>query len=289
MICSMKYRCPKCHSSKYRSHGQYFRKSDSKTILRWQCRNCRHIFSQASFSSCYRQHKRRINSLLNNLLSSGVSQRRAALVLKVTRKTIARKLIFLGRKSLQDHQAQLKLMDSKELMHLQLDDLITSHHSKLKPLSLSVIVSKESRRIIAGCLSEIPSFGRLAKLSRKKYGRRSNHLSKNIKDMCQSLSPYLPEYGRIDSDEHNAYPKIIEQCFPRWRHHRFKGQRASVVGQGELKMRGHDPLFSINHTLAMLRANMNRLFRRTWNTTKGPEHFMYHFWIYVRFHNKVLI
>jgi len=45
-----------------------------------------------------------------------------------------------------------------------------------------------------------------------------------------------------------------------------KGRRECVVGQGELKGGGFDPLFSLNHTCAMIRAHVSRLFRRTWNT-----------------------
>jgi hypothetical protein len=49
------------------------------------------------------------------------------------------------------------------------------------------------------------------------------------------------------------------------------------------------PLFKINHTCAMLRANINRLFRRTWCTTKRPEMLKNHLDIYLHFHNKYLL
>ncbi len=39
----------------------------------------------------------------------------------------------------------------------------------------------------------------------------------------------------------------------------------------------------------MLRANINRLFRKTWNTTKKVEALIDHLWIYVRYHNAVLV
>jgi hypothetical protein len=61
-----------------------------------------------------------------------------------------------------------------------------------------------------------------------------------------------------------------------------------VTGQGELKKTTHDPLFAINHTLAMLRANINRLIRRTWCTTKKPERLIDHLWIYIRYHNTLI-
>lgn len=222
-------------------------------------------------------------------MSSGVSQRRTAVILGVTRKTIERKLVFLGTRARLRQEEQLKDLSLVELGHLQLDDLITSHHTKLKPLSLSVVVSKASRRIIAAELSEIPAFGLLAKLSRRKYGPRKNEHDQKIDGLLRTLVPHLPSQGRIDSDEHRAYPPVIRRHFPAWQHKTFKGQRASVAGQGELKTKSWDPLFSVNHTLAMLRANINRLIRRTWCTTKNPKNLMHHFWIYADFHNSKLI
>jgi hypothetical protein len=43
-------------------------------------------------------------------------------------------------------------------------------------------------------------------------------------------------------------------------HTTVKGRHGCVVGQGELKKIVFDPLFSFNHTAAMARANINRLF-----------------------------
>lgn len=50
-----------------------------------------------------------------------------------------------------------------------------------------------------------------------------------------------------------------------------------------------DPLFSLNHTCAMLRANINRLFRRTWCTTKVPENLGAHIAMYAYYHNLILL
>ena len=57
------------------------------------------------------------------------------------------------------------------------------------------------------------------------------------------------------------------------------------VGQGELKKTAFDPIFSINHTFAMMRANISRLIRKTWNTTKKVESLINHLHIYVWMHN----
>ncbi|MGZ3656152.1 MAG: hypothetical protein ACXWR1_04035, partial [Bdellovibrionota bacterium] len=57
---------------------------------------------------------------------------------------------------------------------------------------------------------------------------------------------------------------------------------------GELKEGRYDPLFSINHTCAMFRANVNRLIRKTWCTTKSQERLRSHLILYANAHNNRL-
>jgi len=65
--------------------------------------------------------------------------------------------------------------------------------------------------------------------------------------------------------------------------------RGSLTGQGELKRIGFDPLFNINHTLAMMRDNIKRLTRRTWCTTKVANSLDDVIAIYQHYHNSTLI
>jgi hypothetical protein len=71
-------------------------------------------------------------------------------------------------------------------------------------------------------------------------------------------------------------------------HVTVEGQRGCIRGQGELKKVKFDPLFSLNHTMAMLRANVSRLIRQTWCTTKKAERLSDHLALYAYFHNTVL-
>jgi len=59
-----------------------------------------------------------------------------------------------------------------------------------------------------------------------------------------------------------------------------KGVRDSVYGQGELKQKGWDQLFSINHSLAMFGDKMSRLSRRSWNLTKKIECLDHHMMVW---------
>jgi len=56
-----------------------------------------------------------------------------------------------------------------------------------------------------------------------------------------------------------------------------------------IKKVGIDPLFGINHTLAMLRANISRLVRKTWCTTKKINQLANQLAIYIDYLNRVLL
>src|ERR1700690_3259550 len=90
------------------------------------------------------------------------------------------------------------------------------------------------------------------------------------------LKPILHPEVRITTDENPRYPGWLAPHFPKADHRKHKGRRGCAVGQGELKKNGRDPLFDLDHTCAMIRANINRLFRRTWCTTKKPERLAAH-------------
>jgi hypothetical protein len=77
----------------------------------------------------------------------------------------------------------------------------------------------------------------------------------------------------------------LKQVNPTWKHITTKGGRGSVVGYGELKKLGYDPLFSLNHCCAMIRDNLKRLSRRTWCTTKKIENLQNQLNVFQYFYN----
>ena len=288
----MKYGCPnlrcKFHQKKdfILNDGYYFRKNDSRMIKRYRCSHCQKRFSSATFSLAYRQKKRRINHLLKNLLSSGVSMRRAAIILKIHRKTVKRKVDFLAKKSQIEHHNFLETLKINKVQHMQFDDLITIEHTKLKPLSVSLAIDENNRRILGIEVSQIPAFGKLAAFSRKKYGYRKNTHKKAMNKLFFKLKDIISSKGIIETDEHKQYPGMIKKYFPSVEHKRYLGGRSCIAGQGELKKLHYDPLFKLNHTCAMLRANVNRLIRKTWCTTKDPHMLQKHLQIYMSYHNQ---
>jgi transposase-like protein len=282
-------RCPnpKCDSLQFRKYGAFYRRSEGKWVKRWRCQKCSLHFSSATFQRPYRQHKRRVNPLVYQLLNSGVSQRRIATLLNIHRITVARKLAFLACVS-QERQDQA-LSEGPKAKRVQFDDLITLEHTKCKPLAISLAVEKKTRRILGFEVSRIPASGPLAAFSRLKYGRRRNERPAALHRLFGKLKGRTHPEVRFQSDEDPLYPMVLRKSFPKAGHTRHPGGRGCITGQGELKKLRYDPLFSLNHTCAMLRANINRLFRRTWCTTKKKERLEQHLAVYMDFHNSVLL
>jgi transposase-like protein len=291
----MKTGCPNLECSFYqkkdfcKKDGTYYRLDDSRKIQRFKCTNCKRKFSASTGTLEWRQKKRRVNKELFNVLASGVSMRRSALIINIHRTTVDRKLRYLAEKSRRIHAELLKKIGTDKTRHLQFDDLITTEHTKLKPLSITLAVDAKRRFILGAEVSRIPAFGHLAALSRRKYGKRQSTHKEHLDKLLEKITPFVEREARIESDEHHLYAPFVKKHFPFAEYVQFKGGRGAIVGQGELKKLHNDPLFMLNHTCAMLRANINRLIRKTWCTTKNPERLQDHLDIYIAFHNTILV
>ena len=268
--------------------GHFFRNCDQALIQRYLCRTCRKSFSQETIHPCVYQKKRHLNSSVFNLLVSGVSQRRAARLLQVNPKTIVRKFLFLGQFSLAELRNKTHLQN-KHIKAMQFDDMETFEHSKCKPLSITLAVEEKTRFILGFRVASMPAKGLLAKTARAKYGYRKDERAKFRRKLFRELQSHISAEATIKSDMNPHYKEDVRRYFQTQAYFTYKGRRGCVVGQGELKSGGFDPLFSLNHTAAMLRANINRLFRRTWCTTKKAICLEYHIALYCFYHNFVLL
>lgn len=295
-LSSMEIKCKYCLSqskpqseprSKIFLHGSFYRKSDRKKVLRYFCGLCGKSFSQATRSKSYYQKKRHLNQKIARLLVAGVSQRECARILKINPKTVVRKFIFTGKIA----EEKLVQMNKKfpKAVAIQIDDMETFEHTKCKPLSIMLAVEEKTRRILGYEVSQMPVKGMLVQIALKKYGKRADHRGIGRKNLFKNLKAIVHEGAVIKSDENPHYPVDVKRYFPQSDHRTFKGRRGAIVGQGELKKIGFDPIFDLNHTCATLRARMNRLFRRTWCTTKKPDRLSLHLALTAVHHNLNLI
>ena len=228
-----------------------------------------------------------MNPQVFKFMASGGSQRMAARLLQINRKTVIRKFIFMALWA--HHYFQIDRAQHSPITHLEFDDLETFEHSKMKPLSVSIAVESRTRRILGFRVASMPAKGLLARPALKKYGRRADNRAYARQSLFAELKSFVKVGATIRSDQNPHYPIDVKKFFPTCQHVTTKGRRGCVVGQGELKAGGFDPMFSLNHTYAMHRAHINRLFRRTWNTTKKPERLAMHLAIYALFHNLELL
>jgi hypothetical protein len=195
----------------------------------------------------------------------------------------------------QVHQREIELKESPQKLQppqeLQFDEMETFEHTKCKPLSIALVVEAKSRKILGVSVARMPASGPLAEISRRKYGLRKDERSQKAHALLQSLAPTnLPSTALlIRTDQNPKYPHWIKRSFPKAQHVAHLGKRGCITGQGELKKVVFDPLFSLNHTAAMIRANVSRLARKTWCTTKKPEKLLARLHIYLRYHNTVLL
>jgi len=279
--------CPRCGAGCSVKFGRYHREDDAQSIQRYRCNKCGKCHSSATHTPTYRQKRRRLNRLIEMDIASSTAQRRIALKHRCARKTVARKIIFLAQQARQ--QAATWLAQQGPFDTVQWDELISFEHTRLKPLSIAVMSVEKKRCILGFGIAQIPASGLIAKRAKQKYGHRRNRSGPMRKRVLSKASEYLAPEVKITSDEHPRYAAEIKQILPAATHKTYASVRGSLTGQGELKRTGYDPLFAINHTLAMMRDNIKRLTRRTWCTTKNVSALEDVMAIYMHYHNTRLI
>ena len=279
--------CPRCGARASVKHGRYHRFDDAQLIQRYLCKACGKCHSSATHAPTYRQKRRRLNRLIEADIASSTAQRRIALKHGCDRKTVARKVVFLAEQARLKYKKWLSEQPAYELV--QWDELITFEHSRLKPLSIAVMACSQTRCILAYGVAQIPAAGKIAVRAVEKYGKRADRSASMRMRVLRDIKPHISPSATLCSDEHKRYKREIQKVLPGVTHHQYPSKRGSLTGQGELKRTGHDPLFGINHTLAMMRDNIKRLTRRTWCTTKKTNALDDVIAIYVNYHNSALV
>jgi transposase-like protein len=280
--------CPFCLQDTRIARRGFFKKhaGHATRVQRYQCRRCKRWFSDQTAALSYREKKPQVNQPLFRMLATGVSQRAAAAYLGIHPITVARKLRRQGRAARAHLRALAKARPAAGAVVF--DEMETFEHTKMKPLSIALAVEEKTRRILAVEVASMPAKGLLADRSRRKYGYRPDHRPIALGAMCREVKRAHPGVLIVKSDESPRYPGVVAKHFGGAFHETHKGRRACVVGQGELKAIGRDPLFSLNHTAAMVRDNLKTMSRRTWCTCKRPDRLQYLLYIYAWRHQQRL-
>jgi transposase-like protein len=278
------YSCPHCCKSHFKKRGTYYRQTSKTYVPRYYCFVCKKTFSTRTTSFTFRQKRPDLNSKIFKLISSGVTFNRTAKILNCDYKTVYRKFLFLSDRAKKVHDKQQ--FDIKEL---QIDEMESIEHTKLKPLTIALAVS-DDYKILGLKVGKIPAKGHLSEISIKKYGKRENQSELVLRETLSELKLKLKSQDFIvKSDAKLLYKRIIKDIFPGKTHETFisreNKEKKREMKYTNLEKRIHDPIFALNQRMAKCRDHVKRLTRRSWCTTKLPENLERHLYLYMAINN----
>jgi len=285
---------PECRpgsSFQYQRRGTFTRACDGRAVQRFQCKRCKRTFSTQTFRVDYRLRKPALDRAVLLLLISKVTQRQSARDLKCDRGAIARRLERFGKHCQAFHE---RLMHERGQTRawpgrFVLDELETyEHNRRLKPLTVPVLVHKQSHCILHASVGTLPARKPLSPANQKKLellerveGKRRSQSRAKVAECFEVLQSVCPTTGivMVNTDQKHTYRALLREAFGDRLVHETTHSRAP---------RSYwNPLFVVNHTFAMLRDGLSRLVRRTWAGSKQREKLEWHLWVYIAWRNYV--
>ena len=278
--------CPKCSSTDFILKGFYFVKILRTRKRRYQCKNCKYTFSNQTFHSTYYHRRPDLNEKVFVLLVSGNTQQRTAELLKCSPTTVARKLLWLS-----VFKKSKSLVQTEQ--HIQIDEMESIEHTKLKPLTIPICVSS-TYKILGINVGKIPAKGHLAELSKKKYGARENEREFALRELLIYLRDEVQiKPITITTDSHPLYLKLIKEYFPDSAHisivSRSTKEKKRELIHHKVTKKVFDPLFALNQRCAKIRSDIRRMTRRSWCTTKKVENLKKHLLLYQIYNNDYVL
>lgn len=288
--------CPRsgCPASKpsstfvYATAGTYVRRCDGRLVQRFRCASCKLTFSGQTFRLDYRFRKPELDKAIFESFVSKVSHRQIARVLRTRRPTVERRLRRFGEHA---RAFQEVLLEGKRFTgSFSLDEAESFETDRrLMPVTLPVLIERDSRFLVHLAVGALPARKATSPslLKRRqelvaKHGKRKNGSRAAVKGCFEVLARHTDEKARVEvlTDLKASYPGILKEVF---------GKRPVAHGKTSSKEKrdSKNPLFAINHTLAMLRDGVSRLVRRTWCHAKLRERLQLHAWIYAAWRNFV--
>ena len=276
----------------WRSRGHYYRKCDGRWVRRFSCKACNRRFSTQSFKTDYRWKKPKLHFRVFDLFASKVTMRQMARIHNVRRPTIQRRLRRLGLVCREFHAlalANVKLNGGITGV-FQLDELETYEQDRrLSPVTMPVVIERHSYFVIHGETATMAARGNLTPGYKKKKVRRDQRMGVRrsgsrtavIHSLDRMISVHRAGVGiTLESDNKTTYQKEFRKLAGTsyHRHRRVSSRK---------KRDKSNPLFPINHTLAMMRDCISRLVRRTWAASKLRQRLDLHFWIWVCYRNYI--
>lgn len=253
--------------------GKYKIKSTGQTVQRYKCKGCGTSFTNRNESPTRRQRVD-IDDALFGFVCSGITIRRAALLLGVAVNTVRERMAKLADRCRQAH-AKALADGSMMTSYVQFDEMETFLHSRAKPLTIAIAVRAKTGQVLSIKVGRIPAKGRLA--------RKGQAMGWTVNDGPTTRAAALQEAAQsvrrgavFACDGAPPYPGEITA-------HVGKGVMVDVYTfQAGVAF---DPLFRLNHVCAKIRADIACMARDTWTTTKRIDALQDRLDIYIAWNN----
>jgi hypothetical protein len=260
-------------------------------VQRFLCLECRRGFSIQTFRVDYRLRKPHLHLALFDDFVSKTTMRQSARLHGCTRRAVAHRLKLLGAHCRAFHEARLEGARRSGGIRgvFQLDELETYENSRrLQPVTVPVLIERTSYFVLHAASATLPTRGGLTAKLREKKAERERRFGKRRSGSRAAVRGAFHVLRRthtttapitLHTDRKTSYVSYLAQVLgSRVRHERHSSKAARTYG---------NPLFPINHTLAMMRDGISRLVRRTWASSKLRERLEWHMWIWIVYRNYV--
>ena len=264
----------------WRPAGRYRTRGYPGGLRRFRCLSCFRTFSIRRFSVEFRLHKPECTEAALFHFVSSVSLRQAARSGKhhLCRQSLERRLLRFGL------HGQRLLRRSARLLSLSgdfyLDEAESFETSRLKyPLTIPILVHGKSRFTLSAHVDSLPARASV----RKRYPdlpRRPNHSNFVVSRALERFVRVAEAGSVLKTDRKPSYRSLLRGLDPERKitHQRF----SSTIRRDQW-----NPIWVINHTLAMQRDGCSRLRRRTWCHAKRALQLWAHLGVYYAWKNFV--
>jgi transposase-like protein len=275
----------------WRRRGSFQRQCDGRLVPRFLCLTCRSGFSSQTFRLDYRLRLPSLHHDVFRLLVSKVSLRQTARVLGTRRRTVEHRQLLLGGHARAFQRRELVRRGRRALPagEYLLDEMETFERSRrLQPLTVPVLLEKQSGFVVDVAVGTLPCRGRLSARERRRkleleaeHGRRRSQSNAVVEACLATLAAHLGAEGTsvLRTDCKATYPGLIAgQLGARVQHERVHSSVRKTV---------RHPLFKLHVAQAMLRDGLSRMVRRNWSHSKKRERLEVANWIWVAWRNWV--
>ena len=211
------------------------------------------------------------------------------MLLKINVKTVVRKFLFLAKNAESEHLEKLS-QKSFDVSSVQFDEMLSFEHTRLKPLSIAMVVQKEGHRLIDIQVSESHYQGRLSAIAFAKYGPREDKSHEARTKVLETLQSQVQGVCHIMTDAKPHYKSEVARHVPCARLEQIKNRGGRLRRLLQARRQNiKDPMFELNLVAAKIRHNLSRMARKVWVTTKRAERLQKHLMLFLAYHNEYAV